>query len=371
MTAELYIGLMSGTSLDGVDTVLVDLSGDYPKLIASHLEQIPEDIHRELLALTQSGDNEIDRMGVADYRFADLQTLAIKTLLEKANVNVEQIKAIGSHGQTIRHRSEFDYPFTLQIGDPNRMAEQTGITVVADIRRRDMAAGGEGAPLVPAFHQRFLRSPEQDRMVVNIGGIANVTVLDRNPDISSIGYDTGPGNVLMDSWISRHQQENYDADGTWASSGCIFQPLLEQILKTSYLHQPPPKSTGRELFHIGWLDQHIHNCAEGVPAEDIQATLLEFTAQTISTAILSHGYSELGIYLCGGGASNSALTQRLHQLLAPHQVKTTDDLGIPAEWLEACAFAWLAQACLKGETGNLPSVTGAKGERILGAIYQA
>ncbi|MEH6627186.1 MAG: anhydro-N-acetylmuramic acid kinase [Motiliproteus sp.] len=371
MNQELYIGLMSGTSLDGIDVALVDFSEQLPKLVASNLEEIPPDLKAELLALTQPGADEIDRMGIADVRFADLQAHAINKLLAQISIDPTTVRAIGSHGQTIRHRPDFDYPFTLQIGDPNRIAEQTGITVVADIRRRDMAAGGEGAPLVPAFHARFLKSSSQHRMVINIGGIANVTVLDKNDACEVIGYDTGPGNVLMDSWINRHQQLSHDANGDWAASGCIYQPLLKQLLTTPYLQQLPPKSTGRELFHIDWLDQQLSDSARALPAEDIQATLLEFTARSICESVLSHNYPTLEIYLCGGGARNIALSQRLQQLLAPHQVMTTDALGISCEWLEASAFAWLARACLQGETGNLPSVTGARGPRVLGAIYQA
>ncbi len=371
MNQELYIGLMSGTSLDGIDVALVDFSEQHPKLIASRLEAIPADLKAELLSLTQPGKNEIDRMGMADVRFADLQAQAVNKLLAQNSIDPTAVLAIGSHGQTIRHRPDFEHPFTLQIGDPNRIAEQTGITVVADIRRRDIAAGGEGAPLVPAFHQRFLKSPSQHRMVINIGGIANITVLDKNNDCDAIGYDTGPGNVLMDSWINRHQNTSHDEGGAWAASGCIYQPLLEQLLSTPYLRQSPPKSTGRELFHIDWLDQQLDDRARSAPTEDIQATLLEFTARSICDAVLSHNYAGLEIYLCGGGARNTALCQRLQQLLAPHQVMTTDALEISCEWLEACAFAWLARACLQGEAGNLPSVTGARGRRVLGAIYQA
>ncbi len=371
MTQQLYVGLMSGTSLDGVDAALVDFSSSLPRLVATHLEPIPSTLKSELLALTQPGDGEIDRMGVSDASFADLQARAVTALLKHSNTHPSTICAIGSHGQTIRHRPEFDTPFTLQIGDPSRIAEHTGITVVADIRRRDMAAGGEGAPLVPAFHEAFLATTTTNRIVINIGGIANVTVLDKEPGLPVLGYDTGPGNVLMDSWIQRHQQLDYDSNGEWASHGVVNQELLQRLLDTPYLKQPPPKSTGRELFHPAWLDQHLSLANLTINDVDIQATLLEFTAQTISLAVLSHNYSELEVYLCGGGARNEALATRIGQLLAPHQVSPTDTLGIPCEWLEACAFAWFAKACLEKQPANLPSVTGAKGRRILGAIYQA
>ncbi len=371
MTRQLYIGLMSGTSLDGIDAVVVDFGAGGPRLIASHMEPLPADIHTELLSLTQPGSNEIDRMGVADTRFADLQVKAVQQLLQLSGIDAASIRAIGSHGQTIRHRPDFNTPFTLQIGDSSRMAEQLGITVVDNFRRRDMAAGGEGAPLVPAFHDRFFRTTDQHRVILNIGGIANVTVLDKHRGTPAIGYDTGPGNILMDAWINRHQGHACDLDGAWASGGRVDAELLQQLLDIPYLSQKAPKSTGRELFHIGWLDYCLAQRNESIAAVDVQATLLEFTARSISDALLQHRYPSLEIYLCGGGARNGALRQRLQQLLAPYPVSTTDVLGIPCEWLEACAFAWLAKACLEADTGNLPSVTGARGKRILGAIHQA
>ncbi len=371
MANELYIGLMSGTSLDGVDAVVVDLSSDFPCLIASHIEPFPDDLRTDLLALTQPGESEIDRMGEADIRFAALQSQAVRTLLSNSGISTDRIRAIGSHGQTIRHRPDFKYPFTLQIGDPSQLAERCGITVVADFRRRDMAAGGQGAPLVPAFHEYFLRSAKVDRMVLNIGGMANVTLLERDPKIPALGYDTGPGNVLMDSWISRHHQQNYDRNGDWAAAGKIDRDLLGRLMQTPYLSMPAPKSTGRELFHIGWLDRILTDLSGDRAPADVQATLLEFTALSICEALQRHSLHSPELYLCGGGASNTRLLDRIKGLLADYSVSTTDELGLPSEWLEACAFGWLAKACMEGTPGNLPSVTGARGRRILGAIYQA
>lgn len=371
MSDNLYIGLMSGTSLDGIDAVLVDFSTTPPNLISSHIEAIAPLLRAELLALSLPGDNEIDRMGEVDSAFADNQVKAIQALLVKTDIDISQVKAIGSHGQTIRHRPNFQRPFTLQIGDPNRMAEQLNCTVVADFRRRDMAAGGEGAPLVPAFHEWLFQVTSHHRMVINIGGIANVTVLDRDQSIEALGYDTGPGNVLMDYWTQTHLDQPCDLNGQWADSGQCHPQLLEQLMETAYLKQAYPKSTGRELFNGPWLEQQLQLLATDVKPADVQTTLLEFTARTIAQAVQQHKLEPLDIFICGGGADNPALMARLRALLTPHRVSRTDELGIPSAWLEACAFAWLAKQCLEAKPGNLPAVTGAKGRRILGAIYQA
>ncbi len=365
-----YIGLMSGTSLDGVDAALVDFSGTTPALLTTHLEPIPKALRAKLLSLTLPGDSEIDRMGQVDNAFADCQVNAVNHLLEKAGIPPSQIIAIGSHGQTIRHRPDFASPFTLQIGNPARMTEALNITVIADFRRRDMAAEGQGAPLVPAFHEWLFQTSAEHRFVVNIGGIANVTVLDKDSSIQAIGYDTGPGNVLMDYWIDKCRQLPCDVNGQWAAEGRVNQTLLEHLLSTDYLQLPHPKSTGRELFNGPWLEQKLIKSGISCSAEDIQATLLEFTAISISQAIERHNISEKSIFICGGGAENLGLFTRLSEYLAPNPVHKTDHLGVPASWLEACAFAWLAKQCLEKQTGNLPAVTGAKGRRILGAIYQ-
>lgn len=371
MPNQLYIGLMSGTSLDGIDVALVDFSQNKPELLASHLHPIPNPLKQQLLKLTLPGDNEIDRAGEADNQFAQCQVAAIEQLLATTTYSTTDIAAIGSHGQTIRHRPDFQSPFTLQIGNPALMAEQLDTTVIADFRRRDIAAGGEGAPLVPAFHEWLFRDPERHRVVVNIGGIANITVLASKADSSVLGYDTGPGNVLMDYWTQKHRQRPCDLDGQWASTGQTNPVLLKQLMETPYLTQPYPKSTGRELFNGPWLEQQLNKYGEEITHEDVQATLLAFTAKTIANSIKSHQLTPLDVFVCGGGANNSALMSALSLELSPHQVGITDTLGVPANWLEACAFAWLAKQCLEGKPGNLPAVTGAKGRRILGAIYQA
>ncbi|TNF04830.1 MAG: anhydro-N-acetylmuramic acid kinase, partial [Gammaproteobacteria bacterium] len=323
-------------------------------------------------ALAQPGDNEIQRLGQLDrelgLRFAD----TVNQLLTQQQLSHAAISAIGSHGQTIRHRPpspEEGHPFSLQVGDPNTIAEHTGITTVADFRRRDIALGGHGAPLVPAFHQAVFHQPGARRAIVNIGGIANITLLEKSAEAPIQGYDTGPGNGLMDAWTLSHLQQPYDKDGSWSRQGTVIPALLAELLNTPYLALPPPKSTGRELFNLDWLRQQLQKHTQSFAPEDVQATLLDFTAETIAAAIKRHGEESLDVFLCGGGAHNRALVERLSDLLHPVQVETTDSIGIPADWVEAIAFAWLAQQTLKGKPGNAPAVTGARSAAILGAIY--
>ncbi len=377
MTPSLLIGLMSGTSLDGLDAVLCEYTPSelstpaIPRLIAQRCEPLPAALRQELLALTQPGANEIERLGAADVALGRFQADVVNRLLADAGTNARQIRAIGSHGQTIRHRPLLPEPFTLQIGDPHILAEQTGITVIADFRRRDIAAGGEGAPLAPGFHAACLRSPDQDRVIVNIGGMANITLLSRDSQAPVIGYDTGPGNVLMDGWIQETLQQPYDKDGAWATTGCVDSALFERLHDHPYFSQPFPKSTGREAFNPDWLKRQLLQLSPQPAPQDIQATLLELTGRTIAEAINQHNLPQAHIYLCGGGAYNGALKQRLQTLLPDASVADTGALGIAPEWLEATAFAWLAQQCLDGMAGNRAEVTGAKGPRVLGAIYQA
>ncbi len=374
-TNELYIGLMSGTSLDGIDAALFDLSAR-PKLIAAKTYPLPEQLRSDLLALCLPGNDEIERMGVADRRLGREFGFAVTQLLRSAAIPSGSVRAIGSHGQTIRHRAvlgvnQGSYPFTLQIGDPTSIAEITGITTIADFRRRDIAAGGQGAPLVPAFHRVLFGAKEggdaQGCAIVNIGGIANITGL--CPDGSVIGFDTGPGNTLLDDWIHRHTGARYDRDGAWGQSGTPIPALLEAWLSDPYFALPPPKSTGREYFHSDWLDRHVVD-KTWQPA-DVQATLVELTARSIANDIAALPFAVNSIYACGGGAYNSHLMTRIEALLQPRQVASTTQLGIAPEWVEAAAFAWLAQQTLQGKPGNIPSVTGAAGSRILGAIYPA
>lgn len=368
MSTPIYIGLMSGTSLDSVDAVAVRFSPAF-QLIASHSEPIPAETHRQILALMSPGENEIERMGRLDLELGRLFATAANNLIHQHQLKAVDIAAIGSHGQTIRHRPEAG--FTLQIGDPNTISELTGITTVADFRRRDMAAGGQGAPLVPAFHSDLFRSPEHNRILVNIGGMANLTILESDPACPILGYDTGPGNVLMNSWIQRHQQQDYDRDGQWAASGTVIPELLDKMLKLPYFSEPYPKSTGREQFNDLWLNQMLNDLKPEPAATDVQATLLELTAVTISDAILNHQLDNLQIYLCGGGSHNSKLKQRLTELLQPHYLGTADELGLDPDWVEAAAFAWLAERTLNNSTGNEPGVTGAADYRILGGIFKA
>ena len=367
--ADIYIGLMSGTSLDAIDVAAVSFEPAFV-LHASHTTEIPADLKAQIIQLTLPGNDEIDLMGQVHHALGNLFAHSVNQLIEENALPLSRICAIGSHGQTIRHRPELG--FTLQIGDASLIAERTGITTVADFRSRDMAAGGQGAPLVPAFHEALFRTTSEDRVLLNIGGMANLTYLPANPTTPIQGFDTGPGNILLDSWIQKHTKHNYDKDGHWAASGTCQPDLLASLLSLPYFAEPPPKSTGREQFNLDWLQSHLDKQTCSYAVEDIQATLLELTALTCCQSILEHiSSSEFSLYICGGGSHNTALVKRIAERLQPHKVSSTLELGLPADWVESAAFAWLAYRCLKQESGNLPSVTGAKAPRILGAIYHA
>lgn len=365
---QLYIGLMSGTSADAIDAVLVDLQST-PTLLAQHTLPLPAKTRQQIHALSFPGDNEIDRMGALDVTLGELFAQTTLELLANTGVDAAQISAIGSHGQTIRHRppGSSEGTFTLQIGDPNLIAELTGITTVADFRRRDMAAGGQGAPLVPAFHRAIFHAQNSDRVVVNIGGMANITWLPMQGQ--TMGFDTGPGNVLMDIWIVEHSGKHYDQGGAWAASGHAHPELLEDLLADAYFTSPAPKSTGRESFNRVWLDNNLAKLATTPSPVDVQATLLELTAVTIADSICCLSQTTKEIYVCGGGAYNTKLMQRLQGLLPTDKVASTSVLGIDPQWIEAMAFAWLAQQTINRRTGNLREVTGAKREVILGGVY--
>lgn len=373
---EKYIGLMSGTSMDGVDAVLVEINNNNIQLLGSHPFAMGNNLKQSLLDICLGQPTNLQTLGELDHRLGHLFADAVLALLKKTNTQAADVTAIGSHGQTVFHSPHTEYAFTMQIGDANIIAAKTGITTIADFRRKDMAFGGQGAPLVPAFHQQLFSSTQCTRVILNIGGIANITVLEPNKAVT--GFDTGPGNMLMDAWINLHQQKNYDEDGNWARSGSISTPLLTLLLSEPYLEQPAPKSTGRELFNLTWLQQYLADPAIEklqLSACDIQATLTEYTAQTIANEVKKTGLTATvnpnELLVCGGGAHNSILMQRLTELLPNWCVMTTADRGVDIDNMEAMAFAWLAYRTMHHQSGNLPEVTGARRLAQLGAIYPA
>jgi len=362
----LYIGIMSGTSLDGIDISLVDIDPQGCQLIASHYIAMPPSLKESLLTLCSSGDDEIHRAALAEQQWAQLAAQGIEQLLAQQNLQPQQIRAIGSHGQTIRHEPQQHY--TVQIGSPALLAELTSIRVVSNFRQRDVAAGGQGAPLVPAFHEMLFKQQDKPCAILNIGGFSNLTLLET--DKATYGFDCGPGNVLMDAWIQQAKNKDFDKEGAWAASGTVNPALLEQMLSEPFLATQGPKSTGRELFNLAWL-KHLLVRYPSIADQDVQATLCEFTAQSIAIALQQAQQNTQGVWVCGGGAHNKNLLNRLRRLLPNVQVDSTDLLGVSAEWMEAMAFAWLAHCCLEGIPGNRPAVTGASGLRVLGAIYPA
>ncbi|MEO8738297.1 MAG: anhydro-N-acetylmuramic acid kinase [Casimicrobiaceae bacterium] len=364
MAAELYIGLMSGTSIDGIDAVLADFSIPPCRTIAYEHVAFSSSLRDELSALQQSGDNELHRAALAANALMDACAVPVATLLARTRLDRKQISAIGVHGQTVRHRP--DLGFTLQLANPARLAEATGVTVVADFRSRDVAAGGQGAPLVPAFHAALFGRGDRHRVVVNIGGFANVT--DLPPGGPVRGFDTGPGNALLDAWVLRHTGRAFDRDGAWGSEGRVIPALLAALRTEPFFALAPPKSTGRDHFDLRWLERHLD---AGFAPTDVQRTLCLLTARTIADAINAHCDGVTEVLICGGGASNGALMHDLAEALRPRAVAPTATYGVPVEEVEALAFAWLARETLAGRSGNLPAVTGARGQRILGAIYPA
>lgn len=363
---NLYIGLMSGTSLDGIDAVLADCGNEQTRLVAGYSHSFPAALRQQLMDLTLSGPDEIERLAIAEPAFARESSEAVLQLISRAGIDCSQVRAIGSHGQTIRHRPE--QGFTLQMGDPSLIAELTGITVVADFRRRDVAAGGQGAPLVPAFHQAAFASRDEDRVIVNIGGMANITLLSRHQPVT--GWDTGPGNILLDNWFSRYHEGAFDQDGSWAGSVQADQDFIAHCLKDDFFSRTPPKSTGRERFNHHWLEQRLL-AFPGITPAAVQASLCSLTADSIAQDILHYAPEAQAVYLCGGGAHNQTLRQAIADQLHDRSVQTTASLGVDPDWVEATAFAWLARQTLHGLPGNLPAVTGASGDRVLGAVYSA
>lgn len=365
-----YIGLMSGTSMDGVDAILADIpdhDGALPRLEGTHSHPMPTALLRELEALTREGDDELTRMARADSDMGRLFADASLALLAKLGVPSGTVRAIGSHGQTIRHYPELGQ--SLQLGDPNRIAELTGITTVADFRRRDMAAGGQGAPLVPAFHQAAFQRPDRNRVVLNIGGIANITVLPGAIQTPVTGFDTGPGNTLLDAWARRHTGQVMDRAGAWAGGGRSNPALLERLLADPYFPAPPPKSTGREYFDLAWLEGHLATMKMQPAPQDVQATLVQLTAGSIAQAMRKHTPDTAEILVCGGGVHNPALMSALAAALPGLSIESSATAGIHPDWVEAMAFAWLAARAVHGLPGNLPAVTGASHPVVLGGIY--
>ncbi|WP_249975217.1 anhydro-N-acetylmuramic acid kinase [Vreelandella olivaria] len=367
-----YIGLMSGTSLDGVDAALVAIAPDtLPRLVATHAEPMPKALHALLMHLCHAEQVSFAELAEAETAFCELQANAVAMLLAQQGMLANQISAIGSHGQTIEHAPYGHHggpAYTLQLDNPSLLAELTLCTVVADFRRRDLAAGGQAAPLAPAFHQALFGQEEGEQLILNLGGFANVTWLPSDRMQPVIGFDTGPANVLLDAWFAKHQGGRFDTDGAWAASGNINHPLLERLLEEPFFHQPPPRSTGRELFHLAWLERRL---VGNETAADVQATLAELTAVSVAQGIqqlpLSHESATL--ISAGGGAHNAYLMCRLAYHLPNTIFKSPAAYGWPEDWIEAGAFAWLAHQRLCHQPGNLPSVTGACGSRVLGGIY--
>lgn len=362
-----YLGLMSGTSLDGLDIALTRFNEHgQPKLICTDHQSLPPSLKESLFQLTQTQENELIHYGHCDREFALFCASAINQLLQRQGMECHQIQAIGSHGQTVRHYPQRPIPFSLQLGCPATLAAETGINVIAGFRQKDIALGGQGAPLAPAFHHHVFSDLQENRAVLNIGGIANLSFLPRQGEVQ--GFDSGPGNCLLDYWYSQHQDGSYDDNGNWSRQGQVDAQLLQHLLNDPYFQQPAPKSTGREYFSPRWLSEHLATM-EPLSAVDIQRTLVELTAESIRSGILQH--SATACYVCGGGVHNQLLMERLKALMPDVIFASTQVLGVDPDWVEAMAFAWLAWCFEQQRPGNLPAVTGASRSAILGAFYPA
>lgn len=368
--SDLYIGLMSGTSMDGVDVAVVDFSKIQPTIIAFETFAFPASLLQLLNRLCAAGENEVVNLGHCDRAVAQCFAHGVNKILANHHISASRIKAIGSHGQTIRHHPDGATGFSLQIGDPNTLAALTNIDVVADFRRKDIALGGQGAPLAPAFHQAIFRHSHHNRVLLNIGGIANISYVSQDVERPVIGFDTGPGNTLMDLWCMKHLNQAYDANGTWAASGNRDAVLLKNMLNDEYFSQPTPKSTGREKFNLAWLENQIEQIDHLVSPESVQATLCMLTCCSIADQIRKLEQVDQ-VFVCGGGAKNDFLMECLENELVEIDLSTTDEIGMSPDAVEAAAFAWLAHAYMNGIPGNLPSVTGASREAILGGLYRA
>jgi len=367
VNSELYIGLMSGTSLDAVDAVVVSIDLSSTELVASYEHPIPSELRKRVLGVCTGQNTTLPEIGLIDHQLGKLFAAAVTELLRLTQLDAEQITAIGSHGQTVFHQPTGDSPFTMQLGDANLIAAETGIDTIADFRRIDMALGGQGAPLVPAFHHYLFEKRDATTVVLNIGGISNVTIITADSQVS--GFDTGPGNILMDSWCEKNTGDTYDRNAQWARLGRIETELLHKLMADPYLSMAPPKSTGREHYNIDWLETQITNAPT---AADVQRTLCEFTALSIAQQIQPYKQGQdCELLVCGGGANNPLLMELLQQNLSDWLIAPTADRGIPGDYLEAMAFAWLAHQRTHNKPSNIPAVTGARCQASLGVLYPA
>ncbi len=373
----IFIGLLSGTSMDAIDAAAVVFKRDQnqnsngfdkPELLATLSFPIPSLFRNKCLEISQWGRGSIDDYGHLDVQAGELFSEAVLTLLQQAKIDPKTVRAIGSHGQTLRHKPNATPPYSLQIGDPNIIAERTNIPTIADFRRRDLAAGGQGAPLAPAFHAAVFGCPVENRVIVNIGGIANLSIIPKDPEMPLMGFDSGPGNCLMDAWARQNWNIPFDMNGAIAKTGHIQEELLKDCLNDPYFRKDPPKSTGREYFNLGWLAEKMPKFSTNLPPKEIQATLLSLTAHSIADAIRTKALPDSSVFVCGGGAHNTYLMLSLSVLL-DRPVRSTEDLGFPPDWIEAVLFAWLAKQTLEGKSGNCPTVTGARHATPLGGIF--
>jgi anhydro-N-acetylmuramic acid kinase len=361
-----YIGLISGTSVDGIDCVLVDCEQRVPRLVHARGASLDRQLRQDILRLCEGDNIDLPMLGQTHIRIGQQFAAAVNALLEEAEIDASRVRAIGSHGQTVWHQPDGEAPFTLQLGDPNTIAQLTGISTVADFRGRDMAAGGQGAPLAPLLHRQAFHSQNVDRAIINIGGISNITVLPRQGDC--LAFDSGPGNVLMDYWVNKQLGKDFDENGEFASQGMFNLSLLNALLDEEYLRREIPKSTGRELFNGQWLEGKLRDLGPIKP-EDVQATLLTFTVTTLVSG-LSRYSAPQEIYICGGGAHNKALMEELGKVASDYSVLTTAELGIDPDWVEAIAFAWMGKEAIAGRPIDTSPFTGAKEPVYLGGIYR-
>lgn len=366
-----FIGLISGTSVDGIDTVIADFSNQRPEVVATHLEPIPAVIRAALITLFQPGSDGLDEYGRLDQVVGKLCAQAVTTLLNKAGISADDIIAIGSHGQTVRHRPRGQHPFTLQIGNPHIIATRTGIDVVADFRSRDMASAGQGAPLAPAFHHAFFKQSTQNRAVINLGGIANITWLPGNPEEQALAFDSGPANGLLDAWYARHHdKDQFDRDGAWASTGNTIDALVEQWLRDPFFSMPPPKSTGKEDFNLDWIETVTPEALVSHAPQDIQASLMALTVRSVANSLNRFGGKPNRVLLCGGGSANRCMFTKLEDAL-DCAVSTTESAGVHPDWVEAMTFAWLAQQHCDHEIVSFSPYTGANADSVPGVMYRA